>query len=89
MACLGPIKGRPSLSFSSLFHRESLPTKVYPKEKGGRDAKRRKKESRRSKEEEDFHHRKDKDNHKRRISKCLQTKGGVSWVPSPLVYVAS
>ena len=58
-------------------------------EKGGRDAKRRKKKSRRSEEEEDFHHREDKDNPKRRISKCLQEKGGVSWVLSPLVYAAN
>ena len=89
LACLGSIKGRPNLSFLAFFHRESLPTKFYPKEKEGRDAKRRKKESRRSEEEEDFHHRKDEDNHKRRTSKCLQAKGGVSWILSPLVYAAA
>ena len=62
--------------------------KVYSKEKGGRDAKTRKKESRKSEEEEDFHHLKDKDNHKKRTSRCLQAKGGVYWILSPLVYAA-
>ena len=89
LACLGSINRHPNLSFSAFFHRESSSTKVYPKEKGERGAKRRKKESRRSEEDEDFHHRQDEDNRKRRISRCLQAKGGVSWVLSPLVYAVA